>query len=198
MVKQLLNYCVLSLFSALTACATMPVGPSIPVMPAPGKPFEVFIQEDAACRQWAERQIGISPQEVADKNTATGAITGTAIGAGVGALLGAASGHVGVGAAIGGASGLLIGTASGSNSGQFYGQEAQRHYDIAYLQCMYANGNQVARTRRGIRRTYRTYTVAPSPPPIVAPQYYESIPPPPPGAKPQTPPELIDNKGGMP
>lgn len=199
MVKQTFKYGALLLLFALTACATLPTGPSVAVMPAPGKPFGLFTQEDATCRLWAERQIGLSPQETIEKNTAAGAIAGTAIGAGVGALLGAASGHAGSGAAIGGASGLLIGSTSGANSGQMYGQEAQRRYDIAYLQCMYAHGNQVAGNRRVIRRTYRTYTVVPPPPPMAAPpQSYEFIPPPPEGATPQTPPELLDNERVMP
>ena len=47
----------------LAGCATVPTGPSVMVLPAPGKPFEVFQVDDITCRQWAERQIGISPQE---------------------------------------------------------------------------------------------------------------------------------------
>ena len=37
----------------LSGCATMPTGPSVRVWPGPGKPFEVFQSDDAACRQWA-------------------------------------------------------------------------------------------------------------------------------------------------
>jgi hypothetical protein len=175
----------------------VPTGPSVSVMPSAGKPFDLFMQEDAACRHWAERKIGLSPQETIEKNTATGAVAGTAIGAGVGAMLGAASGRAGTGALIGGASGLLIGTVSGANSGQLYGREAQRRYDTAYLQCMYANGNQIAGSRRRVRRPYRAYTIAPPPPMATQPQEYEAISPPPPGAEPQTPPELREYKGGM-
>ena len=198
MLKQMYKYGVLLTLLSLAACATVPTGPSVSVMPASGKLFELFIQEDATCRHWAERQIGLSPQEAADKDTATGAVVGTAIGAGLGALLGSASGHAGVGALIGGASGLLIGTASGADSGRVYGREAQRRYDTAYLQCMYANGNQVAGNGRVTRRNYRTYNAAPPPPIAAPPQSKESIPPPPAGAIPQTPPELRENKGGMP
>jgi hypothetical protein len=28
------------------------------VIPSPGKPFEVFAEEDYICRQWAQQQIG--------------------------------------------------------------------------------------------------------------------------------------------
>ncbi len=182
---------------ALSACATVPTGPSVTVIPASGKPFEVFAQEDASCRRWAEQQTGLTPQETMDKNTATGAIAGTALGAGAGALIGSASGHAGAGALIGAASGLLVGTAAGANSGQIYGREAQRRYDSVYLQCMYANGNQIPGRIRRARRIYSSYDLAPPPPPIVRSQSSESIPSPPPGATPQTPPELLERKGGM-
>jgi hypothetical protein len=146
-------------FALLTmaGCATMPTGPSVMVMPPPGKPFEVFQGEDATCRQWAQRQIGANPQEIANKNTASGAAVGTAVGAGLGAAIGAASGHAGAGALVGGASGLIVGTSAGAQAGQAYGGEAQRRYDNAYVQCMYSYGNQVP--------GYRTRYAAPAPPP---------------------------------
>ncbi len=155
---------------AISGCATLPTGPSVKVFPAPNKSFEEFQADDAVCRQWAERSIGVAPQEAANQNVATGAVAGTALGAGVGALLGAASGHAGAGAAIGAGSGLLVGSAAGANAGQVYGWEAQRRYDTAYEQCMYAKGNQVPGTvtRRRARR---------------------SIPPPPPSGSYQVPPD---------
>lgn len=136
------NMTVLALV-VLSGCATMPTGPSVMVLPTPGKPIEVFQGEDLACRQWAGERIGISAQDSANKNTVTGAVVGTVIGAGAGALLGAATGHAGEGAAIGAGSGLLIGTASGADAGQQYGWEAQQKYDYAYVQCMYAKDNQI-------------------------------------------------------
>ena len=161
----------------LCGCATIPTGPSVRVMPAPGKPFEEFQADDAICRQWAAQQIGQSPQEAANQSTATGAVAGTAIGAGLGAVIGAASGHVGTGAAIGAGSGLLVGTAAGANAGQVSGYAAQRRYDNAYTQCMYSKGNQVpgmsVRPERRIRRT------PPPPPPDLSsePPIYDTPPP---------------------
>ena len=38
------------------------LGPSIAVMPAPGKPFDLFVGEEALCRRYAEQQVAISPQ----------------------------------------------------------------------------------------------------------------------------------------
>ncbi len=123
-------------------------------LPGDGKSFEHVQADDAVCRQWAGQRIGLPPQAVANQNAATGAVAGTAIGAGLGAAIGAASGSAGVGAAIGAASGLLLGTAAGANAGQASGYEAQRRYDIAYEQCMYAKGNQIPRV---MRRVYRMY-----------------------------------------
>jgi len=168
---------------ALGGCATSPTGPSVRVMPGPGKTFEQFQADDAVCRQWAGQQIGQSPQETINQNAVTGAAIGTVIGAGLGAAIGAASGNAGTGAAIGAGSGLLVGTASGVNAGQVYGAEAQRRYDIAYMQCMHAKGNQIPGTVQRIRRMRRT---APPPPPptyndsAVPPDYAPSYPPPPP------------------
>lgn len=155
----------------LGGCATLPTGPSVMVLPPANKPFEEFQAEDAICRQWAAQQIGLSPQQTVNQNTVTGAVGGTLIGAGLGAAIGAASGGAGVGAAIGAASGLLVGTAAGANAGQAYGWEAQRRYDIAYQQCMYANGNLIP----GVVTRTRSIQRVPPPPP---PPDYGSAPPP--------------------
>ncbi len=168
----------------LVGCVTMPTGPSVQVMPGSGKSFEQFQADDAVCRQWAGQGIGLPPQEVANQNTATGAVVGTVLGAGLGAAIGAASGNPGIGAAIGAGSGLLVGTSAGANTGQVYGWEAQRRYDISYQQCMYAKGNQIPGVVRRARRTQRI--PAPPPPPgygSVPPDYVPSYPtaPPPPG-----------------
>jgi hypothetical protein len=144
----------------LAGCATLPAGPSVLVLPAPGKPFEVFQADDIACRQWANYQIGISPGEAATKSTVSGAAVGTVVGAAAGAAIGAAAGNAGTGAAIGAGSGLLLGTATGASAGQYSGYEAQRRYDHAYIQCMYAKGNQVP----GVV-THRERRTAPPPPP---------------------------------
>lgn len=159
-VKRMLRYMMLLAILVLGGCATLPSGPSVLVLPAPGKSLERFQVEDLTCRQWAGQQIGISAQETINQNTATGAVVGTAIGAGAGALLGAASGHPGTGAAIGAGSGLLVGTAAGAGAGQEYGWEAQRRYDYAYVQCMYAKGNQVP----GQVHRYRLRKTNPTPP----------------------------------
>lgn len=169
------------LLLALSGCATLPAGPSVTVLPAPGKPFDTFRTEDATCRQWAEQHLGGGgAQQAYDNSVATGAVAGTAIGAGLGAALGSASGHAGAGAAIGAASGLLFGSAAGSESGRVYGMEAQRRYDNAYVQCMYSYGNQVPGYRtRVVAAAPAPVAVAPPPPPPVAAPVAEQIAPPP-------------------
>lgn len=171
---------------ALAGCATLPSGPSVMVLPAPGKPFEVFMSDDALCRRWAERQIGMNPQEAANQTVVSGAAVGTVIGAGVGALLGAASGNPGAGAAIGAGGGLLAGTAIGSDNSRVYGYQAQRRYDNSYVQCMYAKGNQVP--GRASSSSYRQRRIAappPSPPGEVGA---------PPGLDPGVPPDYVPGR----
>ncbi len=170
MMKRNLIIFLFVVLPVLGGCATIPKGPSVMALPGEGKSFEQFQADDAICRQWAAQQIGLSPQETANQNTATGAVAGTVIGAGLGAAIGAASGSPGVGAAIGAGSGLLLGTASGASAGQYYGGQAQRRYDIAYTQCMYAKGNSIP----GVVTQTRTRRY-PSPPP---PPSYNYGPPP--------------------
>jgi len=172
----------------MAGCVTLPTGPSVRMFPTVGKPYDLFLSEDSLCRQTAERQIGMLPQQVANQSTATGAVVGTAIGTGLGAAIGAASGQAGAGAVIGAASGLLVGSASGSDYGRFGAGEAQWRYDTAYMQCMHALGNQVYNPGQ---RYYRRRTVIINPSSsgydYTPPEYSSPYPPPntpPPGPPP--------------
>ncbi|MCM0083906.1 glycine zipper family protein [Geomonas sp. Red32] len=189
------------MFLAVAAgCATMPAGPSVNVLPAPGKSFEQFQVEDNACRQWADRQVGQPAQETYEKNTATGAVAGTALGAGVGAALGSASHHAGTGAVIGAATGLLFGSAIGSDQGTASARQVQRRYDNAYMQCMYSYGNQIPGVRRTKPRKVAQAPVAPpppvaapAPPPVISAPPAVEIPDPPPAVAPApvSPPQVV-------
>ncbi len=155
-------FLVLFALMVLGGCATMPTGPMVPVMPGPGKPFEVFMSDDTVCRQWAQQQIGgASPSQTANENLASGATAGALVGGAMGAAIGAATGNPAAGAAIGGGAGLLGGTAMGSNAGAASEYQLQRRYDIAYQQCMYAKGNQIP----GMTSGRRQVSVPPPPPP---------------------------------
>jgi hypothetical protein len=176
---------VLSVAAVVLAggCATIPTGPSVMVLPAPGKSFESFQSDDMACRQWALQQAGVQPSDAVNEKLASGAAIGTLIGAGLGAAIGAASGSAGAGAAIGAGSGLLAGTAVATGPASASGWEIQRRYDMAYQQCMYAKGNCIPGQVRASKRASR---VPPPPPP---PGFSQEAPAPPPsGAYPPPPP----------
>lgn len=157
-------YCsALLMFSG--CMTTGPIGPRVSVMPAPGKPFDVFVAEENQCRQYAEQSIGISPDRAASRNFAGSAVAGTAIGAAAGALMG---GHEGAG--VGAGMGLIAGSAAGSNQSAYASRDAQWRYDNAYKQCMYAKGNLVP--------GYQLQQQIPPPPPST--EYRQAIPYPPP------------------
>jgi hypothetical protein len=121
----------------LGACATNPMGPTVPVMPGAGKSFDQFAYDQALCKQYADSQVAGQAQQ-ANQQAVGSALIGTALGAGLGAAVGG-----GRGAAIGAASGAAVGTGYGASasSGAQYG--IQQQYDIAYSQCMYSHGDQV-------------------------------------------------------
>lgn len=132
------RYCALLLPPLLAACATLPTGPTVAVMPAPGKPFEVFAQEERQCRAYAAGN-SVDGNQAAGSSLAANMALGTVVGAAAGTLIGGNHQGAGVGAGMG----LLAGTAVGGSSGAYAGYDAQARYDIAYQQCMYAKGNQL-------------------------------------------------------
>ena len=132
-------YYALLLPPLLAACTTLPTGPTVAVMPAPGKPFEVFAQEEQQCRAYAASSSGVSNNEASNTNLAANMALGTVVGAAAGALIGGNHQGAGVGAGVG----LLAGTAAGGSNGAYAGYDAQTRYNISYQQCMYAKGNQL-------------------------------------------------------
>ena len=162
----------------LTACATVPTGPSVMVLPGSGKNFEQFQADDAVCRQWAAQQTGTTTERASKESTVSGAAVGTAVGAAVGAAIGAAAGSPATGAAVGAGVGVLGGTAVGASHAAGAEMSVQRRYDIAYMQCMYAKGNQIPLPRG-------SQPAVTSPPAVVPPA---PVPPPPAGTPPPPPP----------
>jgi uncharacterized protein YcfJ len=148
-----------ALAALLAGCASMPTGPSVAVMPGPGKPFDQFQADNAICRQFAEQQIGANPNRVAQEQVLTGAAAGAALGAASGALMG--HGHEGPTESMAGA-GLIVGSAAGANAANVSNMTLQRRYDIAYQQCMYAKGNLIP--------GYPAPHYAPPPPPPPPPR----------------------------
>lgn len=167
--------------AALAACATAPAGPSMLVLPGTGRSFEQFRADDLECRRYAEYQIGgQTTQGIAEDSGVRSAAVGTAVGAVAGAAIGGSRG-----AAVGAGSGLLLGSAAGAGAGQQSAYGAQRRYDNAYVQCMYAKGHRVPVS--GQMGTRSGYSEAPPPPPAASGRV---PPPPPPGSPPPPPPSL--------
>lgn len=120
-------------------------------MPAPNKPFDVFVADDRLCCSFAAQSIGTSPNELASRNLVDNAVAGGQHGAATGAAIG-----------------MVAGTASGAGQSSLSGSEAQRRYGIAYQQCMYAKGNQIPGNAYLYRATPlppQTYPHPPPPPP---------------------------------
>ena len=165
---------VLSLM--LAGCVSAPTGPSVMALPGANKNFDQFRYDDAECRQYAQNQVGGTDanQAAADAGVRS-AVVGTVVGAAAGAAMG---GHEGAG--VGAGTGLLVGSMAGTNAAQSSAYGTQRNYDNAYIQCMYAKGEQVpvsgamSRSRQAPAAPAGTY-YPPPPPPGYAP------PPPQPG-----------------
>ncbi|HYM01682.1 MAG TPA: glycine zipper family protein, partial [Stellaceae bacterium] len=139
------------ILASLAGCASQPIGPTVNVMPAPNKPFERFAEEDAFCRDFARQQIAGAPEQ-ANSAVIGSAIVGTVLGAGLGAAVGG-----GQGAAAGAATGTIIGTGVGSSGAAWAQMTIQQRYNVAFMQCMYAKGNQVP--------GYSVVATMPPPPP---------------------------------
>jgi uncharacterized protein YcfJ len=121
----------------VSGCATTPEGPRVAVMPAPGKPFDVFAQDENTCRGYASQAVA-GEADRANGNGVAAALIGAALGAGIGTAVD--KGH---GASVGLAYGTAAGTAVGASQSNAANYSIQQRYDIAYEQCMYAKGNQV-------------------------------------------------------
>jgi hypothetical protein len=151
--KTILSYCTLAV--VLAGCASAPTGPRVAVMPTPGKPFELFMQEEQICRNYAAQSVGQSRNDAAAQNFIGAAAVGTVIGAAADVL--SNGGH---GGGSGAGAGLVMGSMVGAGESANASHDAQQRYDIAYEQCMYAKGNQVP----GYVTPRTTYFPPPAPP----------------------------------
>lgn len=151
----------------LGACASVPSGPSVLVLPGEGKSFDQFRFDEQDCRQYANAQIGgKTPGDVQAESGVGSAAVGALVGGLAGAALGGNSRSAAAGAGIGLAGGAIAGTGTGSASAR----SLQQRYDYAYQQCMYAKGHKVP--------------VAGSMSQSPAPRRASPPPPPPPGIQP--------------
>jgi uncharacterized protein YcfJ len=127
----------LSVVLLLAACAETPMGPTVQVLPGPGKTFANFQSDQAICRQFADQAVRDQAQGANLRGLGTAAIT-TVLGAGLGAAIGG-----GQGAAIGAASGALGGAGLGAMRSSNAQGSIQAQYDNAFVQCMFSLGNSV-------------------------------------------------------
>src|SRR5262245_24756312 len=49
----------------LSACTVLPTGPNVLVLPAVGKPMDLFQVEEGECRTYAQQQLGGAPAQAA-------------------------------------------------------------------------------------------------------------------------------------
>jgi hypothetical protein len=118
------------------------MGPTVQVMPGPGKTFAVFAADNEACKTFATNQVK-GQADAANQRAVGAAVLGTVIGAGVGAATGNVFGDAGGGAGAGAAAGLAGGVGVGAASSSNDQIGIQQQYDNAFSQCMYANGERV-------------------------------------------------------
>jgi hypothetical protein len=118
------------------------MGPTVQVMPGPGKSFDTFQADQAGCKNYAASQVS-GQAEAANQQAVGTAVLGTALGAGLGAAIGGATGNVGGGAAIGAATGAGAGTLYGANTSAGAQYSIQQQYNNAFAQCMYSKGELV-------------------------------------------------------
>ena len=145
----------------LGACATMPTGPAVMVLPGTGKNFDQFRFDDGACRQFAYDQVaGVTPSRAADDSGVRSAAAGTLLGAAAGAAIDGSSG-----AAVGAGVGLLFGGLAGVGAAERSAYGAQYRYDIAFQQCMYAKGHRIPVTARFTQAPPASSYTPPPPPP---------------------------------
>lgn len=159
MQSRRLSAAILMPLLLLEACASQPMGPTVAVMPAPSKPFEVFQSDQGLCKQYASGEVQGGPEQANDRQVGT-AIVGTLLGAGLGAALGG-----GRGAAIGAGAGVLGGTAAGASPSGKAQYGLQQRYDLAYSQCMYARGNMVPGFQSAVATSTPAYSAGSQPAP---------------------------------
>jgi hypothetical protein len=84
--------------SVAAGCVSQPIGPAVAVKPGRDKPFTVFLQDDAQCKQYAREQLArrVDTRAASDAHVPRAQLN------------------------------------------------VQQRYDLAYLECMQAKGNEVS------------------------------------------------------
>ena len=129
---------VLAPIMLLAACAQTPMGPTVNVMPGPGKPFDAFQYDQSVCKQFAQQSVAGQADNANTRGLGAAALT-TVLGAGLGAAIGG-----GRGAAIGAGAGALGGAGIGASTSSNAQFSIQQQYNNAYLRsACTSKGNMV-------------------------------------------------------
>jgi uncharacterized protein YcfJ len=126
----------------LAGCAQTPLGPTVQVMPGPGKSFDTFQTDQSSCKVFAANQVQ-GQAERSNQRAVGAALLTTVLGAGLGAAVGAPWDSAGAGAGAGAAAGAATGAAVGADMSANDQIGIQVQYDNAYSQCMFAKGELV-------------------------------------------------------
>jgi hypothetical protein len=140
--KKYLTISVLLPSVILAGCAQTPLGPTVMVMPGPGKSFDAFQTDQVSCKAYAADQVK-GQADQANQQAVGAAVLTTVLGAGLGAAAGGFGGVAGQGAGLGAASGSLAGAAIGAQSSSMAQMGIQQQYDNAFSQCMYSKNDNV-------------------------------------------------------
>jgi len=169
--KRALKLSALVSLLLISACVTVPTGPSTMALPGTGVGWDRFRVDDGECQQFALAQSGgMTAQQAGANSGAASAAVGTLVGAAAGAAI-----NGGTGAAIGAGAGFAAGALAGTGAASASSYELQRRYDNAYLQCMYAKGHKVPvygsfASQQPSRSNGGSYAPPPPPPPPPPPR----------------------------
>src|SRR5258708_29143880 len=128
----------ITVLALVSGCVAAPSGPTVSVLPAPGKPFERFAEEDAYCKQFARQQVTGAPEQANDQVIAS-AVVGTVLGT---ALGGAIAG--GQGAGVGATAGALLGPAPPSGNSPRSPRSLPHAHNTGYRPRNGAQGHQTS------------------------------------------------------
>jgi uncharacterized protein YcfJ len=136
------HFLAVSVVATLAGCASTPLGPTVAVMPGPGKSMESFQGDNAACKAYASQEVK-GQADAANQHAIGTALLATVLTGGLGAATGAAFGNAGAGAAVGAAAGAGVGSSMGGESSSNDQFNIQQQYNNAFSQCMYTKHDQV-------------------------------------------------------
>ena len=136
------HFLAVGVIMTLAGCASTPLGPTVAVMPGPGKSIESFQGDNAACKAYASDEVK-GQADAANQHALGTALLATVLTGGLGAATGAVVGNAGAGAAVGAATGAGVGGVMGGASSANDQFNIQQQYNNAFSQCMYAKHDQV-------------------------------------------------------